>query len=218
MLNIKSLITALAIAGGSSSAALADSNVTFRADAHWSYGTPAPVVVRDHRAPVAVDDDCNESPVVATRWTGYGYRPVYQQEPAIWNPNNTVLRDRFGVAKVTQYSGPLMSLEGRRAYGFVALTQPTRIEHTQSNREDFLLMGNYGFIRTLQLRGLRGSTVVSKVTIEFMNDQAQVMNINQTLGAGSSININVQGAGRRIKRIFVYGQSGPAAMYQILAA
>jgi hypothetical protein len=217
-MKIRTLITALAIAGGSSSAALADSAVTFRANATWSYGTPAPapVIVRDHRAPV--DDDCNESPVVAARWTTNGYRPVYQTEPAIWNPNNKVIRDRFGTAKSTQYAGPVFSLDGRRAYGMVPLTQPTRIENTQTDREDFILMGSAGHVRTLQLKGVRGSTFVTKVTIEFMNEQAQVVNVSRSLSAGAAINIGIEGSGRGIKRIFVYGQSGPGAMYQLLGA
>ena len=216
-MKIHTLITALAIAGGSSSAALADSAVTFRANATWSYGAPAPapVIVRDHRAPV--DDDCYESPV-ATQWAGYGYRPVQQIEPAIWNPNNRVLRDRFGTAMGTMYTGPLFSLEGRRAYGLVPLSEPTRIERTATDREDFMFMGNAGHVRTLQLRGLRGSTFVSKVTIQFMNEQAQVMNISRELDAGEVLNINVEGAGRGIRRIFVYGRSGPGAMYQLLGA
>jgi len=215
-MKIHSLITALAIAGGSSSAALADSNISVHANATWSYGTPAPVVVRDHRTPV--DDDCTESPVVATHWTGYGYRPVYQQEPAFWNPGNKILRNKFGQAAVTEYDGPVFSLSGRRAYGMVPLTNPTRIENTITDREDFLMLNRAGLVRTLQLRGLRGSTFVSKVTIEFTNEQAQIFNANQTLGAGSVLNINVQGAGRGIKRIFVYGSSGPGAMYQLLGA
>jgi len=217
-MKIRTLITALAIAGGSSSAALADSAVTFRANATWSYGTPAPapVIVRDHRAPV--DDDCNESPVVAARWTTHGYRPVYQTEPAIWNPNTKVLRNRYGEATVTEYSGPVFSLDGRRAYGMVPLTQPTRIENTITHREDFILMGNAGHVRTLQLRGVRGSTFVSKVTIEFMNEQAQLVNVSRHLSAGEALDIAIKGSGRGIKRIFVYGSSGPGAMYQLLGA
>jgi len=217
-MKIRTLITALAIAGGSSSAALADSNVTFRANATWSYGTPAPapVIVRDHRAPV--DDDCNESPVVAARWTRHGYRPVYQTEPAIWNPGNKVVRNRFGEAAVTEYQGPVFSLDGRRAYGMVPLTQPTRIENTITDREDFMILGQAGVVHTLQLRGIRGSTFVSRVSIEYMNEQAQVVTPNLRLDAGSVFNIDIARPGLRIKRIFVYGSSGPGAMYQLLGA
>jgi len=217
-MKIHSLITALAIAGGSSSAALADSNVTFNANATWSYGTSAPVVVRDHRLPV--DDDCTTpSPVVQTTgWTGYGYRPVIRPEPQIWNPNNRLIVNRFGTAMGTMYTGRLFSLDGRRAYGMVPLSEPTRIERTATDREDFMFMGNAGHVRTLQLRGLRGSTFVTKVTIQFMNEQAQVVNVSRDLGAGGALNINIEGAGRGIKRIFVYGRSGPGAMYQLLGA
>jgi len=100
----------------------------------------------------------------------------------------------------------------------VPLTQPTRIENTITHREDFILMGNAGHVRTLQLRGVRGSTFVSKVTIEFMNEQAQLVNVSRHLSAGEALDIAIKGSGRGIKRIFVYGSSGPGAMYQLLGA
>jgi hypothetical protein len=218
-MKIRSLITALAIAGGSSSAALADTSVSFNANASWGYGPSSqPVIVRDHRAPVA-DDDCdNTSPVVQTRWTGYGYRPVLQTEPPIWNPGNKLLHDRFGNATTTQYDGPVFSLSGRRSYGLVPLTQPTRVENSITDREDFLILGQTGMVRALQLRGMRGSTFVKRVTIEFMNEEAQIITPNQMVTAGGAINISVKNPGRGIKRIFVYGESGPGAMYQFFGA
>lgn len=221
-MKIHSLITALAIAGGSSSAALADSSVTFNANASWSYGSPSysqPVVVRDHRTPVA-DDDCVDnttSPVVQTRWTGYGYRPVIQTEPPIWNPSNKVLRDRYGNAAVTQYDGPVFSLSGRRAFGLVPLTQPTRIENTLTDREDFLILGQAGPVRALQLRSVRGSTFVTRITVEFQSGPALILTPNRSVDANGAMNINLVNRSP-IKRIFVYGSSGPGALYQILGA
>jgi len=218
-MKIYSLITALAIAGGSSSAALADTSVSFNANASWSYGSPS-VVVRDHRT--VDDDDCNTpapSPVVQTAWHGYGYgyRPVLQTEPPIWNPSNKVLRDRYGNAAVTQYEGPVFSLSGRRAYGMVPLTQPTRIENTITDREDFLILGQAGRVHALQLRGVRGSTFVTRITVEYTSGPAQVITPNRSLDAAGAITINLA-SGSPIKRIFVYGQSGPGALYQILGA
>ena len=209
-MKIRSLITALAIAGGSSSAALADTNVSFGANASWSYGPSysQPVVVRDHRTPV--DDDCT-TPVV-----GVDYRPVYQQPP-VWNPYTRVVKDRYGAPLMTQYIGPVFSREGRRQFGMIALTLPTRLENP-TQREDFMICADKGLIRTLQIKGVSGSTFVRRVSIEFMSGRAQAINTNRMVGANGAINIDIQGARRGIKRIFVYGDSGPGAMYQIFGA
>src|SRR5688572_3180176 len=96
-MNIKSIITTLAIITASSTAALAKPiRVDFDAQATWTYGTPSGPVVRDHRndAPVVRDhrndnrfdrpvvrdhrNDKARKPVFARPWFPHPYRPAYK--------------------------------------------------------------------------------------------------------------------------------------------
>ena len=207
-MNIKSLITTFAIVA-SSTAASARPVVDFNASASVSVGSapchepePAPApVVRDHR------------------YDGNGYVSYWRArrpmpEPMVTN-SKVLLKDGFALK--TDYVGPMGSVEGRRGWGLVALTQPTRIEKSQTNREDFLVGGQ--LIHTIQLRGVTGSTMITRVSIEFMDEQnAQAYNPNVAIGANGTINIEIRNPQRRIKRIFVYGTSSPNGTFQILAA
>ena len=210
-MNIKSLITTFAIAA-SLTVASAKPVVEFNASASVSVGTPchepapAPApVVRDHR-------DRFDGNYTVGYW--HARRPMPTPEPIVTN-SKVLLKDGFALK--TDYVGPMGSVDGRRGWGLVALTQPTRIEKSQTNREDFLVGGQ--LIHTIQLRGVTGSTMITRVSIEFMDEQnAQAYNPNVAIGANGTINIEIKNPQRRIKRIFVYGASSPNGTFQILAA
>jgi hypothetical protein len=212
MLNLKSLITTLAIVGATGSVASAKPSVSFNASASWSYGTPAQPVVRDHRTVVADDDCVTPAPIAPV------YQPVvYRQGARLWRPRPepvlTIDNVKHTGATAEDYIGSIASINGR--YGLTALTEPTKVDNS---REDFYIMGQR--LKTLQLRNTVGSTFVKQVTIEFMDDSAQVVQLNRTLSQTSgAITINVKNQDhRQIKRIFVYGQTAYNSAYQIFAA
>ena len=204
-MNIKSLITSFAVVAATSTAALAAPTYTFGASASVSVGSPAPVVVRDHRI---VDDGC-EDPALVT--------PVTYRQPqldATWYrpaPQPIFIRNTQLFPHSSQYIGPVGTMG--RSNLMIALSQPTRIDN---GREDFLI--RQGGFDTVMLRGNLGSTFVQKVTIEFMDDSAQVINVNRALGASQSITLDVRGQNRQVKRIFVYGTSGSRSAYQLFAS
>jgi hypothetical protein len=220
-MNIQSLITTFAIVSASSVAS-AKPVVSFDASAtaSWNYGPSAqpqpPVIVRDHRE---LDDDddyvTTRTPGVDARIDGrfdgrFDNRWRHRHEPAPIFINNT----KYVAWNAADYVGPLGFIDGRRSYGLTALTAPTKVEY---KREDFYIMGK-GRFDTLQLRNTVGSTFVKQVTIEFMDDSAQVVPLNATLDRyNSAITIDVKGRNRPIKRIFVYGQTANNSAYQIFA-
>jgi hypothetical protein len=219
-MNIQSLITTFAIVSASSVAS-AKPVVSFDASAtaSWNYGPSAqpqaPVIVRDHRE---LDDDddyvTTRTPGVDARIDGhfdgrfdgrFNHRWGRPYQPAPMIITNARANPRYG----SEYIGALS------ATSFGLITEPTRIVN---EREDFILMGR-GALNTVQLRSVAGQSFINKVTIEFMDESAQVVPVNATLDRNNgAITIDVRGRNRAIKRIFVYGQTANNSAYQLVAS
>lgn len=71
-------------------------------------------------------------------------------------------------------------------------------------RQEVDLMGQGGRFNTLRVEALSGAPLINRVTIEFMNGEAQVLDINERLRAGQGDVIDLSGDNRRIKRVMVY--------------
>jgi len=207
-MNIASLITTFAIVSASTVASAKPAfSFEARATASWNHNSaaqPRRPMVRDHRE--IDDDDCGTTQASSP---GTPWRSSYEPAPML-SINNV----KYVAWNAADYVGPLGTIGGQR-HRLSALTEPTKVEHM---REDFYIMGN-GRFDTLQLRNTVGSTVVKQVTIEFMDESAQVVPLNTTLDRrNSTITIDVKGHNRAIKRIFVYGQTARNSAYQIFAS
>ncbi|MEO8706927.1 MAG: hypothetical protein ABI867_43270 [Kofleriaceae bacterium] len=165
--------------------------------------TPAPPV---YQTPVY------QAPVYQT--------PVYQQtsQYGAWHPSRPVYEQPLAISNTkifahsSEYIGPFGTMG--RGWGLVALSQPTRIDN---GREDFIV--RQGGFNTIQLRATAGSSFIRQVTIEFMDESAQVIQLQKTLDRRApAINLDVRGSNRQVKRILVYGSTATNSSYQVFAA
>lgn len=205
-MNIKALITTLAIIG-SSSVAMARPTFTAKAEASWSFGTRTPVVVRDHR---------DREPVRA---------PVYQapvryeeQEPMMF-PSNNALTDDASV-----YRGGYPTATNKRTHyrdsyqwgyqSWVSITAPTRIDRGRQFIPDLPELGSFS---TVRLQNITGTTKIDAVLIRFKDGTEQVVHVNQKLGRwNTTIDIRLDGA-RKIQGFVINGSSAYGSAYQVLA-
>jgi len=79
-----------------------------------------------------------------------------------------------------------------------------------------ILRGRGGHFDRLRIEGARGAPVIQKVTVEYMDNNAQVVPINSRLprGAGEVIRLNNP---RPIKRVIVYTEPGYGGSYHVYA-
>lgn len=200
-MNLKTLITSLTLALGTSSAAIANPVLSFSGKATVSVGSGP--IVRDHR----VADDCGDAPISP---------PVYHQpvwhEP-FFRPTNTRVS-----ADASVYTGAfgrgVMTL---RARGWFQLTEATRID---GGREFFNLKQEGGMFSKLALKNLGGKTEITQVAIEYKQDgrvYVQKVRFDALLSGQTSLTINLDHDSRAIQRVIVYGASGNGSAYQLLA-
>jgi len=79
-----------------------------------------------------------------------------------------------------------------------------------------ILRGRGGHFDRLRIEGARGAPVIQKVTVEYMDNNAQVVPMNARLprGAGEVIRLNNP---RPIKRVIVYTEPGYGGSYHVYA-
>ncbi|MCW5803231.1 MAG: hypothetical protein KIT31_12680 [Deltaproteobacteria bacterium] len=203
----KALVTVLMLA--SSSVAMAKP-VTYSASASVSigYNTNSRPVVVDHRRPAAShtapvpwqqapQDHCAPAPVLPPR-------------PLQLFPTNVV-----SGTKASSYVGTKPFLvKNQNRYGWVEMTEPTRIE---VGRELFTFGAADGRFRKIQLVENAGSSFIQQVAIEFVDGgRTQVVKPNLTLLPNQPYTIDLTGDARQIKRIVVYGTTAYGSAYQIL--
>ena len=204
-MNIKSILASLALVTATSTVAMADVR-----DHRTEYQPQPEVIVRDHRTETVV------KPVV---------KPVVIQQPVVHYQYR--INDRFRDHDWNRYepaqpklfiSNPTINSYGGNYVGSLAwsngqfISQPTRIDN---HREDFAIGGTSRF-NTVELVGAAGSSNVTQVTVEFADHSAQYIKLGQTLRAGQTITLDLQGHNRMIQRVFVYGSTNSGAAYQLI--
>lgn len=199
-MNIKALVTTLALLGSTSSA-LARPLTTFGASAEVSATVrlKAPVTQRSwlaaegtYRAPLP--EHRNER--------SFDYGPARH-----FDSYNTLTAD------ASVYKGPVMlgSPYGR-SHRWSAVTAPTRIEQGRQYVTDLGLSAT----SHVRLVGVQGRTNVSQVLIRFTDGSEQLVQINRSLRGGSSIDIAIQGSAKGIHGFVLYGETSKSGAYQIL--
>ncbi|MBA3542421.1 MAG: hypothetical protein H0T79_22585 [Deltaproteobacteria bacterium] len=218
-MNIKSIITTLAIVTATSTAAIAKPvRVDFEAQATVSYGTPTAPVVRDHRydGPVVREHryDYNRyndgryndhRPMIITRpWR----RPEPQPQLVISQPQVNL------VGNWSKYIGPIGTVSPRS--GFSILSQPTRIE---TIRVGFDLSAS-GAIGAVKFQAAQGTTSIKTLGIVYGNGEQEFINVNQTIDMRNpmTFSIDLKGRSRTVTLINVYGTSSAGSAFQLLAA
>jgi hypothetical protein len=73
-----------------------------------------------------------------------------------------------------------------------------------SERQFINLLGRGGEFHRLRIEGVRGAPVITRVAIEYMDRDMQVVDLNQRLSRGEDEVIRLNGRGQRINRIIVY--------------
>lgn len=205
-MNIKALITTLAIIGSSSVAMARPATFSASAEASWSWrtGSRAPIVVRDHRVhrePVRNYDD---------------YVDVREERMVF--PNNNVLTEDASV-----YKGPFpaahQQIDDGYGYGYyrprwITVTAPTRIDRGRQFISD---IPDFGRVTRIRLQHNAGTTAIDKVLVRFADGGEQVINISANLDRwNSALDFRLAGA-RTIAALVVYGSSSRGAGYQVLA-
>ncbi len=182
MLNIKALITTLAIVG-TSSAVMAHPITTFTSNGY----------------------------VIHERLQRRRFQPIVVERPMFTN-NNRLAPDAsayYGTYPILDTS----STPGYRTWG--AITEPTRIDRGRQFISDLPDLGRFDMLR---LKNVAGTSHVTQVYIQFQNDQEQVVKLDTCLERGNpTIDIDLTGSARQIKRVIVYGSSDRGAAYQLLA-
>ena len=91
----------------------------------------------------------------------------------------------------------------------------TNIERLERGGDVFDVRGYQRFSQ-LRLQNQTGRTYVRQIEIVFTNGERRVVRVNRALeGNHAMINIDLQGDGRRIDRIFVDGRSARSGSYQL---
>lgn len=200
-MNIKALITTLAIIGSSSAAMARPFTFEASAEASWTYGynnDRRPVVIRDHRY---------HEPMPA---------PVRYEEPRMFPNNNTITED------ASVYKGPVPATRGyhHRSYRsqyesqWAAITVPTRIDRGRQFVTDLPDLGRFSVVR---LQNVAGWSNIETVLIRFKDGSEQVVKINSRLNSwNDAIDIRLDRRAQ-IHGFVVYGSTGHGSAYQILA-
>jgi hypothetical protein len=139
--------------------------------------SPAAAVVRDHRPILA--ENCEPTVTVAPSQPVYS-QPVYSQpvyQPVAWH---------------------------QPAYRSVTLASGLQFAH--QNRAFIDVGARAGRFGSLQISATGGRTLIRQVTVQFADGQQQVLrNLNRTLVGNESLNLDLDGGRRAIRRIVVSG-------------
>ena len=143
--------------------------------------------------PVVLEPGCEEPSIE---------RPMY--------PSNNVIADDASV-----YNGGY-PVAGTRYNTWLALTQPTRIDRGRQFISD--LPTNLGWFHSLRLQNLTGQSAITQVYIQFQNGEEQIVRLNHTMNRWSpTIDIDLKGNARQLKRVIVSGSTNQGSAYQLLA-
>jgi hypothetical protein len=79
-----------------------------------------------------------------------------------------------------------------------------------------VLHGRGGRFSHLRIEGVRGAPVINRITIQYMDDKSQIVNLNARLPRGTGEVIRLNGH-RPIKRVIVYTEPGYGGAYSVFA-
>lgn len=102
--------------------------------------------------------------------------------------------------------------EARRDRGWVQLA-PVHKARTETNQ--IMLNGRHQRIHKLRIQAVRGTPVIYKVTIDYMNRPAQVVSLSSRVVRGDSEVIPID-PNARIQRILVYSEPRYGGAYTVL--
>ncbi|HWU91196.1 MAG TPA: hypothetical protein VN253_28210 [Kofleriaceae bacterium] len=73
-----------------------------------------------------------------------------------------------------------------------------------TQRQFINLEGHGGVLQRLHLEGVQGSPLITRVAIEYMDHNMQVVDLNERLVPGHAVEVQLDSHGRLINRIIVY--------------
>lgn len=187
-MQLKALITTLVL--GSSSLAMAHP---------VSAPVPAPIV-RDHRAPDALQDDCGPAVQPMPPQPAPVYQPVYQPMPPqsapVYQP--PVYQPPVYHASWTVLGGVNRIVDGAMSF---------RVGRTGQQ------------FSTLKLESEGGKSLIQRVLIQFANGRTQTIEVNQYLTSSNpTIKLDLEGRTRAIAKVTVIGRNARSSAYRVLAA
>lgn len=80
-------------------------------------------------------------------------------------------------------------------------------------RKDVIVGAGAGYLQRLQIVPDFGRTYIVKVAIEFTDGYVQTVRVDRSISGGRALDIDLDGNGRKVQRIFVYRAEGAAANY-----
>jgi hypothetical protein len=83
------------------------------------------------------------------------------------------------------------------------------------NAQQIVLMGQLGPLRSLRVEAVAGAPVIKQVTVEYMDEDAQIARVDQRLRAGQGQVIPLDSRGRAIKRVIVYTEPRYGGRYSV---
>ncbi len=184
-MNIKMLITTLAILGSSSVAMARPITYSASAEASWSWGTRP--VIRDHRVPAPI---VRPAPV----------RTSFDQRN--WNTyDSNRYDDRYEDSRIRYYEPRALVLEDGVQF------------EDHEYRKDIVMGATTERFNTLRFDASGGNTFLMKVVIEFADGGAvQQIDLNRTLRGNQSMSIDLSGSNRQMHRILIYRADGGEAL------
>jgi hypothetical protein len=207
----KSILIASALVLGSSSVAMADS-FSFGARASVSWGTRAPVVVRDHRTPTYQAPAYQAPYATPSRYTNDIRWDRQRTRPAIpagldcrnWDPTIDV-----SDACADFFSAGYGQVYQPRMHGGWTLLG---VRESAVADNQFVTVNDGRGFGTLKLRAETGNPIVTKVAVRFTDNSVQVINVG-----GYLRNATLRLSHKAINQIVVYTAAGSQGTYSIAA-
>ena len=102
--------------------------------------------------------------------------------------------------------------DARRDRGWVQLAP---IQTARNQTQQIMLDGNHQRIRKLRIQAVRGAPVITRVTIDYLNREPQVVTVNSRVVRGDGEVIRID-PNARIQRIIVYTEPRYGGAYSVL--
>lgn len=102
--------------------------------------------------------------------------------------------------------------EVRRDRGW---TQLAPVQTARAETQQIMLNGNHQRLRKLRIQAVRGAPVVTRVTIDYMHREPQVVTVNSRVVRGDGAVIRID-PNARIQRIIVYTEPRYGGAYTVL--
>ncbi|HEY5937374.1 MAG TPA: hypothetical protein VIU61_22155 [Kofleriaceae bacterium] len=117
-----------------------------------------------------------------------------------WRDRDRDYRDGYGYREV------------RRDRGW---TQLAPVHTGRIQTQQIMLNGNHQRLHKLRIQAVRGAPVVTRVTIDYMHREAQVVPVNSRVSRGEGTVIRID-PNARIQRILVYTEPRYGGAYTVL--